>query len=145
MQFLRILFVIDELPVVLGGWRCWRVERPQNSVLNRRFSCGFGRVDPLVVRRWHLERPRNSVRNRQTSLRLSAGDGAGAWIVLGVLFGIDDLFVVFGGWTLLWFPAGGGAGAWSVLPCHKPGNILVLCASNHSVGECVGKRHVLQI
>ena len=60
---LRILFVVDYLLVIFGGWRRWRVERPRNSFWNRRPSRGFRRL------------------------------AAGARSVLKILFGIDDPFV----------------------------------------------------
>ena len=55
-----------------------------------------------------------------------AGGGAGAWSVLRILFGIDALLAVLGGWwhahgaswelmNFSWFWAGGGDDAWSVL------------------------------
>ena len=45
---LRILFVIDDPGVVLGGRRRWRVERLQNSVRNRRPFPGFERTAALA-------------------------------------------------------------------------------------------------
>ena len=82
------LFVVDDPLVVFGGRRRWRVERPHNSVRNRRpcrdfwggGSAGAWSVlnlfvvdDPLVVfggwRRWQMERPDNSCRNRPPSRR----------------------------------------------------------------------------
>ena len=77
---LRILFVIDDLSVVLGGWRCWR----------------FGVDDPLAVpgawRRWCVERPQSSFGNRRPSrgfverLEKSASLSTALswfWVVLG--------------------------------------------------------------
>ena len=80
-----MLLAIDDPLVILGRWRRWRAERPQNPVRNRRPSHGSGRAaaparawsalrilfvidDPLMVFgaswRWRVERPPNSVRNR---------------------------------------------------------------------------------
>ena len=39
---------IDDLLAIFGGRRCWRVERPQNSVQNRRPSGDFGEVAALA-------------------------------------------------------------------------------------------------
>ena len=56
---LRILFAIDDPPVVFGRSRRWRVERPHNSVAID---------DSLVVfGLWRVERPHNSVRDRRSS------------------------------------------------------------------------------
>ena len=88
---LRILFGIDILLVVLGGWRRWHSECPENSVLNGRPSRGFERV-----RRWRAEQ---EVCSESTTFSwFWAGGGAGAWTVLRILFGIDDLLMVLGGW-----------------------------------------------
>ena len=70
-SFLRILFGIADPLVMLGGWRRWRVERPQNSL--------------------------RSLQSSTLSLFVVDG-GAGAWSVLAILFGIDDLLVILGDW-----------------------------------------------
>ena len=86
---LIILFGIDAPLVILGGWRRWRMERPQNSLRSLQsstlslFLVGGGASawsvliilvgieDPLVIlgvwERWRVERPQNSFRSRQPS------------------------------------------------------------------------------
>ena len=96
---LRILFAIDDPLVVFGPSRRWRVERPHNSVRDRRPSRGFR---PLAA----LARGASS-QFCSRSMALSwfsaprgagflAGARAGAWSVLRILFAIDDPLVVFG-------------------------------------------------
>ena len=90
----------DHSLVALGRWPRWRVERPPNSLRNRRPFRGFLRVDAFVVscgwRCCPAERPPNFVRSTTLSW-FWAGSVAGAWSVLRILFRLDDVLVFFGG------------------------------------------------
>ena len=83
--------VIDDPLVVFGGWRRGRVGRAQNSARDQRPSRGFRRAAPLA-------RGASSefFSESATLLWFWAGDGAGAWSVLRLLFVVDDPLVVFG-------------------------------------------------
>ena len=88
---LRVLLAIDDLLVVFGPSRRWRVERPQNSVGDRR---PFGGFRPLAA----LARGASSefCSPSTTVSSFSAPCGAGAWSVFRILLAIGDPLVVFG-------------------------------------------------
>ena len=90
-SFLTILFAIDDPLVVCGPSRRWCLERPHNSVRDRRPSRGFR---PLAA----LARGASSqFCSRSTTFSwFSAPRGAGAWSVLTLLFAINDPLVVCG-------------------------------------------------
>ena len=96
----------------------WRVERPKNSIWNRRPSCCF-----FGWQRWPVERPKNSVWNRPPSrcfLRapaLARGESQkfrSEFTTLS-LFAPGGSERCLGSTTLSLFSTGGSAGAWSVL------------------------------
>ena len=87
---LRVLLAIDDPLVVFGPSRRWRVERPQNSVGDRRPSRGCRPLAALA-----LGASSEFCSRSTTHSWFSAPCGAGAWSVFRILLAIDDPLVVF--------------------------------------------------